>query len=94
MAQHDVSKFQIGEVIHGKGISIRIEYICKIRKIIVAEKLSIALPFWKRGWMISSPYNQRIKFAPQTYFSNSWRSVAPQSLFVLCLRADGIKVLG
>ncbi len=81
---HDVSKFQIGEIIHGRGISIRIVYTRKIDGLIVAEKLSSALPL----------YNQRINFAPQTYFSNSWISLPPQPQFVLCLRADGIKVLG
>ncbi len=92
--RHDVSKFIIGEVIHGRGISVRIVYVCKISGLIVAEKICEWLPSGEREPKITFFHGQRIKFAPQTYFSNSWVSLPPQPQFVLCVRADGIKVLG
>lgn len=85
---HDISKFQVGEVIHGRGIDIRIVEINRISGLIIAQKLA------EDGLESSFFHIQRIKFAPQTYFDDSWVSLPPQPRFVLCLRADGTKVLG
>lgn len=85
---HDASKFKVGEIIEGAGIRIRITDIYKINGIIDAEIICVLIPEYGhvRG---------RIIFYPQPRFANGWISDKSQyPPLVLCLRADGRKILG
>lgn len=85
---HDVAKFSIGEIIEGAGIRIRITGIYKINGIIDCKIICVLIPEY-------GPVRGRVIFYPQPIFANSWISDKSQHPpLVLCLRADGRKILG
>lgn len=84
-----MDKFRVDEIIIGKGMDIRIVDLDRTTGRIIAETICVLLATYN-----VSP-GQLLVFLPQKNIGNSWIAhTREHQPFVLCLRADGVKILG
>lgn len=84
-----MDKFHLNEIIIGKGMDVRVVDLERTTGRIVAEVILVLTAPCR-----VSP-GQLLVFLPQEAISYSWVAhTHKRQSFVLCLRADGVKILG